>query len=85
MALYILTYDLRKVRNYQTLWDELENFNAVRILESDWCFRRINTTAVGLRDYFKNFIDADDGLFVAEMSETEWASWKVQGTPKDLA
>jgi hypothetical protein len=85
MALYILTYDLRKARDYQTLWDEMEKFNAVRILESDWCFRRINTTAAGLRDYFRNFIDLDDGLFVAEMSETQWASVNCRGTPKDLA
>lgn len=49
MALYFLTYDLRKSRNYQPLYDELENFGAVRILESTWCFKRMNTSAKGLR------------------------------------
>lgn len=84
MALYLLSYDLRGQRDYQTLWDELASFNAVRILESDWCFKRINTTSVGLRDYFKKFIDADDGLFVAQISETDWASLRTRKSPKDL-
>lgn len=82
MALYLLSYDLRKQRDYEKLWDELKTFNAVRVLESDWCFKRINTTAAGLRDHFKSFIDADDGLFVGEI--TNWATYKARGTPNDL-
>lgn len=57
MALYFLTHDLRSGRNYQKLYDELEKFNAVRILESLWCFHRYNTSAKGLRNYFKQFIE----------------------------
>lgn len=83
MALYLLSYDLRKQRDYQKLWDELEKFNAVRVLESDWCFKRINTNAAGLREHFKSFIDADDGLFIAEI--TDWASRKTVGTPNEIA
>jgi hypothetical protein len=82
MALYTLNYDLRKQRDYQKLYDELAEFKAVRILESQWCFNRVNTTAVGLRDHFSQFIDSDDGLFVAEV--TSWASRKTDGTPKEL-
>lgn len=82
MTLYFLDYDLRKKRDYQTLYDELTKFNAVRILESSWCFKRANTSCKGLRDYFKQFIDADDGLCVAEV--TDWATYKTLGTPNDL-
>jgi hypothetical protein len=82
VALYFLTYDLRKSRDYQKLYDELKNFNAVQVLESTWCFRRINTTAAGLRDHFKNFIDNDDGLLVEESNA--WATYKTNGTPTDL-
>ena len=83
MALYLLTYDLRKEgRDYNTLYEELAKFNAVRILESVWCFNRIHTDAKGLREYFKQFIDDNDGIFVAEI--TDWASYNVDGTPKDL-
>ena len=82
MALYFLTYDLRKAKNYQKLYDELENFNSVRILESTWCFNKINTSSTWLRDHFKQFIDSDDGLIVSEVSN--WASYNTNGSPNDL-
>ncbi|ASC57169.1 hypothetical protein K1B30_004700 [Vibrio parahaemolyticus] len=82
MALYFLTYDLRKSKNYDSLYKELDNFSAVRILDSTWCFKRINTSAKGLRDHFKKFIDSDDGLIVSEVNS--WASIKTDGTPNDL-
>lgn len=82
MALYFLTYDLRKTKNYQTLYDELEKFDAVRVLKSTWCFNRVNTSASGLRDYFRKYIDSDDGLLVDESSN--WATVNVEGTPKNL-
>ena len=82
MSLYFLSYDLRKSRNYQKLYDELNRFNAVRILDSTWCFKRFNTNASGLRDYFSQFVDSDDGLIVSEI-ET-WASYGVNGNPNQL-
>lgn len=82
MALYFVTYDLRNSRRYQALYDELENFSAVRILESTWCFNRLNTTAKELREHFAQFIDSDDGFVVSEV--TGWASRKTDGTPNDL-
>lgn len=82
MALYFLTYDLRNTRNYDALYDQLQEFNAVRILESTWCFNRHNTTAKDLRNYFGKFIDADDGIIVSEIAG--WASRSTDGTPNDL-
>lgn len=82
MALYFIEYDLRKQRNYQALYNELASFGAVRILESLWCFNRVNTTAAGLRDHFRQFIDSDDGIILSEVSN--WASWNAQGNPNNL-
>ncbi len=82
MALFFLSYDLRNNRDYQSLYDELNNFNAVRILESMWCFNRVNTNAKNLRDYFKNYIDSDDGIAVSEVND--WATYKALKTPNDL-
>jgi CRISPR/Cas system-associated endoribonuclease Cas2 len=82
MALYFLTYDLRKSKNYQNLYDELEKFNAVRVLESTWCFNRINTSSKNLRDHFKKYIDKDDGLIVSEVND--WASYNTDKTPSNL-
>jgi hypothetical protein len=82
MALYFLEYDLRKQRNYQPLYNALATFDAVRILESLWCFNRIDTSAVGLRDYFRTLIDDDDGIIVSQVSD--WASFNAQGMPSQL-
>ena len=64
------------------LYDELKKFNAVRILESQWCFNRVNTSPKGLREHFKSFIDRDDGLSIAEVSD--WSTFNALGTPNDL-
>ena len=81
MALYTLEYDLRKpFRDYQPLYDELARFKAIRVLQSLWAFQRLNTSAVGLRDHFRQFIDADDGLIVCEVSD--WATYNTLGSPK---
>jgi len=82
VTLYFLDYDLRKQRNYQALYDELARFGAVRMLESSWCFHVSNSTAAKVRDHFKLFIDTDDGLWVAAV--TEWATVGVRQTPKNL-
>ncbi|HEO1695149.1 TPA: hypothetical protein VAK92_002438 [Pseudomonas aeruginosa] len=82
MALYFIEYDLRKQRNYQALYHELASFRAVRILESLWCFNRVNTTAANLRDHFRRFIDNDDGIMLSEVSN--WASWGAKGNPNNL-
>lgn len=88
MALFFLSYDLRNKRDYQPLYDELKKFNAVRMLESCWCFNRINTDAQGLRNYFKQFVDSDDGLLVSQVAEInnvhQWAGWNLDGNPNDL-
>jgi len=68
---------------YQDLYDELKKFNSIRILESLWCFKRYNTSSSNLRDHFKSFIDNNDGLIVAEISD--WASSGAIGTPNNLA
>ena len=78
--LYFLEYDLRKQRDYQPLWDELRRFGATRVLESLWCFDRVNTSPAGLRDYFRRFIDQDDGLIVMEVG-TAWAGVRLHENP----
>ncbi len=77
MALYFLSYDLRKDKDYQVLFDELRRFGAIRILKSEWCFHQSNTSVIALRDHFKGFIDHDDGLSVAEVAD--WAAYKLEG------
>ena len=83
MALYFLSYDLRNEKDYQTLYDELEKYKAVRMLKSDWCFKYPEKDAsVKLRDHFKSFIDKDDGIIVSEV--IGWASFNAENSPNNL-
>lgn len=82
MALFVMNYDLRKAREYKDLYAELNRFKAVRVLESMWCFNRFDTNCKGLREHFQSFVDADDGVFVGELSD--WSTWNVLKTPLDL-
>ena len=72
---YIISYDLvAPGRNYQPLWDELARIGAQRGLQSQWAVRRVETTASGLRDHFKKFIDSNDRLLVTCLDSSDWAS-----------
>mgnify|MGYP001067672977 CR=1 FL=1 len=79
MALYFLSYDLRKRRDYDKLYEELGRFDAAQVLESLYAFTRINTSSEKLRAHFSRFIDTDDGLIVIKASE--WAGRKMTKSP----
>ena len=40
MAHFIVSYDLHNQRNYKPVWDRLESWGAVRLLESLWATMR---------------------------------------------
>ena len=80
--LYFIDYDLRKERNYQTLYDELNRLKAIQVLESCWCLKIDGSSTVEIRDHFKKFIDANDGIMVSEISD--WASYNTNGHPNQL-
>ena len=80
--LFFLEYDLRNTRNYDKLYAELQKLNAVRVLESTYCFERVNIDAEGLVNYFRQFIDADDGICVTQVAD--WCTYNTNGTPKQL-
>lgn len=80
--LFFVDYDLRKDRDYQKLYDELNRLKAVQILESCWCMKIEGVSAAQLRDHFKQFIDANDGLMVSEV--TDWAAYNINSDPNRL-
>ena len=82
MALYFVNYDLRKQRDYEILYAELEVFNGKRLLESVWCLKKNGTSVQELLDHFKNFIDANDGLAVSKCED--WSAWNELANPDDL-
>lgn len=83
MALYFIEYDVRSTNHdYKPLYAELIRFDAVRVLKSLWCFKRINTTAGNLRNHFREYVHKDDGIAVIEASN--WGTVNAEKTPNDL-
>lgn len=77
MPHFLITYDLRKVRNYQPLYDALNNWKAVRLLESVWLVD-LKGPAQTVRDLLAQFIDRDDGIAVLELRPGfDWATLRV--------
>ncbi|OWV87351.1 hypothetical protein ATY75_03305 [Rhizobium sp. N122] len=76
-AAYVISYDLRKARSYDTLIKQLRDWGCVSPLESLW-FGYLNGPAAAIRDGLMKHIDADDGLVVIEVKPTsDWAIFKA--------
>ena len=64
MSCYIISYDLRKERDYQSLYDAIKGFdNWADILESTWAVVS-DKTAVEIRTELLSHMDDDDRLFI---------------------
>lgn len=73
MAWFVVSYDLRKQRNYQPLYDKFAEWGAVRALESFWLVD-VTGRAEHVRDALRALIDSDDGLLVVELKPNfDWA------------
>lgn len=80
MAHYIASYDLHNQRNYQPVWNALENMGATRLLESLWVVTS-NLSAGDIRDRLKNAADSDDSIAVIELKEgSNWGTWNSRPT-----
>ena len=74
MTCYIISYDLRKQRNYDQLYEAIKSYDTwAHVLESVWAVKSPKS-AVEVRDHLAKYLDADDGLFVIK-SGTE-AAWR---------
>lgn len=74
MPCYIIVYDLRNQRDYESLYKAIKSYGTwAHILESTWAIVTAQT-AVQVRDYLSQYLDSDDGLFVVK-SGTE-AAWR---------
>ena len=75
MALFLVSYDLDKPgQNYDALVAALKNQGAKHVLYSAWALRT-TSTSVQVRDWIKQYIDANDRILVTDL--TNWASWNV--------
>jgi len=75
MACYIVSYDLRKQRNYDSLYEAIKGYGGwAHILESTWAVVT-QESAADVRNRLLQHLDADDGLFVVKSgTEAAWQS-----------
>ena len=63
MALFAVSYQLNKSKDYQPVWDALEDLGAHKVMRSFW-FVDCDTTAIALRDHLRSVLDDDDAVCV---------------------
>ena len=78
MKRYLISYDLdRPGQDYSRLISEIERLGGAKILYSEWMLKSASS-AVQLRDYLRQFIDANDKLLVVALTgEAAWTSLMV--------
>ena len=77
MTNYFITYDLHKRRVYDSLYQLLASWKAIRLTESDWLVT-LNGTASVVRDVVLEHLDSDDTIAVIEIPEgAGWATVNV--------
>jgi CRISPR-associated endonuclease Cas2 len=85
MALFMISYDLRKDKDYQKLWDALKKNGAHKILLSQWLLETDSSVAEILK-WLRTMTDEDDQLVVVEFEKTNIATYRpYQGTTNWLA
>ncbi|MBA4001672.1 hypothetical protein [Brevundimonas sp.] len=85
MALFLITYDLRKPgRNYESLYELLrDTWEAKPIAESVW-LAELKGPAPTIRDFIFGEVDANDRVVVIEI--TDGADWATgHGMPDGVA
>lgn len=73
MQVYQISYDLRKPRNYNALYERIRSYKTFcHTLESSWVIVT-GQSAVQIRDYLAQAMDRDDGLLVTRLQgEGAW-------------
>lgn len=64
--LKVISYDLRKVRDYEDLYKAIKKYpGAKKILESLWLIDT-DSTCLSIAEELFRYMDNDDGIFVAQ-------------------
>lgn len=79
MALFVVSYDLIKRKDYPELTKALKDLGAVRCLLSQWLVDS-DTTTKGLYDTLRPHIDDDDRLMVIRFDKKPHWSIGLKGT-----
>ncbi|KAA9383267.1 hypothetical protein [Neorhizobium galegae] len=79
MAYFAVVYQLNKNKDYQPLWDALNELRALKPMR-DFYLVDTNYNAKGLRDHLASFIDDDDFIFVSRLESKPFKQQCWKGT-----
>ena len=79
MALFSVTYDLIKDKDYDSLIDRLKELDTVKVQLSQW-FLSADNTATEIKDHLAQYVDDDDKLMVIEFSKRPQFTKAIEGT-----
>lgn len=79
MALFAVSYQLNKSKDYQPVWDALEEIGGHKVMRSFWLVDW-DTTAAALRDYMVSVMDGDDAVCVVPFDKRPRHSMGYKGT-----
>lgn len=82
MALYSITYDLVKNRDYERLYKAirtLSNNTYTKPTESQWIVQS-DKTAMQIIEFLRNHVDNDDVIFVIKVDRGSWAALRMNKT-----
>ena len=79
MALFSVTYDLIKEKDYDRLINRLKELDTVKVQLSQW-FLSAENTATEIKDHLAQYVDDDDKLMVVEFSKRPQFTKAIKGT-----
>lgn len=73
MKIFVVSYDLRNERDYESICNRLTDLGAIRVLESLWTLKLDDKyTCEDIRDNLRRYMDSDDGIYVAHINSAAW-------------
>jgi CRISPR-associated endonuclease Cas2 len=84
MTLCVITYDVRaKNHEYESLYEQLNEWGAAHLQNSVW-LADMNGTTAELRDELRRHLHPDDTVCVIQIfSNSDWATWTARKTGTD--
>lgn len=75
MAVFLISYDTHKQRNYEALYEGLEENDFVRVLESVW-IGELTNSHTEVRDWLRGLLDEDDSILVIKLKPKHAKAWR---------
>jgi len=80
MPAYIVTYDAHHDRDYQSLYDAMEEIGGVRLAGSVWGISSVQSVSE-VRDWVRALLDANDTVVVLRIQRRP--AWATRNAPRE--